>query len=61
MGAAAIETCKGCAFFRARKPMPDGAAVLAGLDPKEGKCRRYPIDTQKSADDWCGEFKRRKA
>ena len=57
----ALDLCGGCRFFLARKRLPPGAAMLAGVDPKEGRCRRFPQEVTKSADAWCGEFERRKA
>jgi hypothetical protein len=36
------DTCISCLFFVAGERM--------------GECKRYPISTNKSNDDWCGEF-----
>jgi hypothetical protein len=36
------DTCNSCLFFVSGERM--------------GLCKRYPISTNKSNDDWCGEF-----
>ena len=36
------DTCNSCLFFVSNIRM--------------GECKRYPITTNKSNDDWCGEF-----
>jgi hypothetical protein len=36
------DTCNSCLFFVSGERM--------------GECKRYPISTNKSNDDWCGEY-----